>query len=68
MAKTPKTQIFDQTSSVFVSGIEGRVTEEILWELFLQVNMLNVVIYVALRLSLRPRRSRPYGLETSTVF
>ena len=30
----------DQDKTVFVSNIEQRVTEELLWELFLQVNLL----------------------------
>ena len=30
---------FDSSRSIFVSGLHSRVTEEVLWELFLQVKV-----------------------------
>ena len=40
MAKATKSsKFFDVSKSIFVGGLDNRVTEEMLWELFLQVGV-----------------------------
>lgn len=51
----------DPDCTVFVSNVEGRVTEEHLWELFLQVNIIVDILLIKLFLYLTltaPRHSQ----------
>jgi len=55
MSKVAKSKCTDPSKSIFVSGLHSDVTEEILWELFLQVGPLASVKIPINRESGRPR-------------